>query len=66
MHKIYTSTINRDAEHADSKRLKRLEARYDALLAQLYDNPGDEKISREVRCIEVDIVRLTGEKSTEY
>lgn len=48
------------------ERLKQLQSQYDAMLARLYANPSDEALSRQVRHIEIDIVRLTGEKTIDY
>lgn len=48
------------------ERLRLLEARYARLLLLLQENPSDEALSREVRHTEVDIVRLTGEKTIDY
>jgi hypothetical protein len=50
----------------DSVRLKELQARYRVMFALLRKHPSDEDLSREVRHIEVDIVRLTGEKTMDY
>jgi hypothetical protein len=54
------------AEIPDKERLRELEERYDIMLRRLYRNPSNESLSREVRHIEIDIVRLTGEKTLDY
>jgi hypothetical protein len=58
--------IDRKETTANRKRLAQLEKRYDALFEQLYNDPSNDALSREVRLIEVDIVRLTGEKTIHY
>jgi hypothetical protein len=60
------ASINRIIDRADREKLEQLEKRYDALLEQLFADPSSEKLSREVRLIEVDIVRLTGEGTIHY
>ena len=56
----------REPGKADTERLISLETRYKKLLEQLCRNPSDEDLSRLVRHIEIDIVRLTGEKNLDY
>jgi DNA-binding MarR family transcriptional regulator len=48
------------------RRLRRLEAEYGAMLNQLLNNPSDENLSRRVRIIEADIIRLTDEQTLDY
>jgi hypothetical protein len=51
---------------SEAGRLKHLEALYGEALEALCRHPSDEELSRRVRHIEIDIVRLTGEKTLDY
>jgi hypothetical protein len=55
-----------EEERSHELRVKRLEALYEKKLEQLFNGPYDEKLSREIRNIEVDIVRLKGERIMDY
>jgi hypothetical protein len=48
------------------KRIAELEARYRELFDMLLEDPSNEELSRRVRHLEIDIVRLTGEKILDY
>jgi len=50
----------------DQRKLARLEYECDEILDQLFCTPGDENLSRKLREIEIDIIRITGEKTIDY
>jgi hypothetical protein len=47
-------------------RLRKLELEYDRMFDLLLEDPSNEDLSREIRHIEIDIVRITGEKTIDY
>jgi hypothetical protein len=51
---------------SDQRRLESLEAQWGAMLDQLCNDPTNEVIARQMRHIDVDIVRITGEKIMDY
>ena len=51
---------------AEKKRLRELEARYDIIWDKLYNDPSNSQLSLELRLIEVDIIRITGEETIGY
>lgn len=50
----------------DREEMARLEAESDRILEQLFDDPGNQKLLDKLNQIDVDYVRLSGEKSMEY
>lgn len=52
--------------HEDREKMARLEAESDRILEQLFDDPGNQKLLDKLNQIDVDYVRLSGEKSMEY
>ncbi|RHR56617.1 hypothetical protein [Parabacteroides sp. AF17-28] len=51
---------------AQKKEILQLEKELDILYDQLAFDPGNEKLNREVRTLELKIVRITGEKTIDY
>lgn len=52
--------------HEDREKMARLEAESDRILEQLFDDPGNQELLNRLNRIDVDYVRLSGEKSMEY
>lgn len=52
--------------HEDREKMARLEAESDRILEQLFDDPGNQELLDRLNQIDVDYVRLSGEKSMEY
>lgn len=52
--------------HEDREMMARLEAESDRILEQLFDDPGNQELLNRLNQIDVDYVRLSGEKSMEY
>lgn len=50
----------------DREKMARLEAESDRILEQLFDDPGNQELLDRLNRIDVDYVRLSGEKSMEY
>lgn len=50
----------------DREKMARLEAESDRILEQLFDDPGNQELLDRLNQIDVDYIRLSGEKSMEY
>lgn len=50
----------------DRRKVDELEKQCNEILDQLFDDPGNEGLSRTLREIEVKIVTLTGETAMDY
>lgn len=50
----------------DREKMAQLEAESDRILEQLFDDPGNQELLDRLNRIDVDYVRLSGEKSMEY
>lgn len=50
----------------DREMMARLEAESDRILEQLFDDPGNQELLDRLNQIDVDYIRLSGEKSMEY
>lgn len=50
----------------DREEMARLEAESNRILEQLFDDPGNQELLDKLNQIDVDYVRLSGEKSMEY
>lgn len=51
---------------AELAEMEALEKESDRILEQLFDNPGNQELLDRLNQIDVDYVRLSGEKSIEY
>lgn len=51
---------------AEKAEMARLEKESDRILELLFDDPGNQKLLDRLNQIDVDYVRLSGEKSMEY
>ncbi len=56
------SDINKNVRMNAKKRLAELEIESDRILDELFEKPTDEKLIRRLNEIDVEIVRLSGDK----